>query len=249
MQDTLYVCDAYKGLLSVNLRSDQPRPTVLVTSVNQKPLVFANDLDVSSTGMIYFTDSSARYERRDVILEVLEGSATGRLLAYNPATGTTSQLLESLPFPNGVTLSHDGAEVLVALTTRAQVLAYNIETGVTRTFAENLPGNPDNIRRTKTGSYYIGCSTKRSQPFSLMDAASTWPTVRMLAAKLLPASLILALIPAYGVVVEIDATGKVIDTLQDPTGRTPWISESDEHDGYLYFGSWKNKFLARVPLQ
>ena len=43
-----------------------------------RPLNFLNDLDVAADDMIYFTDSSDKWTRRENRLLALESSATGR---------------------------------------------------------------------------------------------------------------------------------------------------------------------------
>jgi len=46
--------------------------------IDGRPLRFLNDLDIDSDGSVYFTDSSG-YQRRDFILDVLDGRGAGRL--------------------------------------------------------------------------------------------------------------------------------------------------------------------------
>jgi len=55
--------------------------------------------------------------------------------------------------------------------------------------------------------------------------------------------------PPYGLVAELDENGKVVESYQDPTGRTAWLSEAIEWEGYMYLASFKNSFLGRIPLQ
>lgn len=53
-------------------------------------------------------------------------------------------------------------------------------------FAENLPGWPDNIRRSGRGTYWVGmASIRRAEQFSLLDMASTRPWIRALIAKVI----------------------------------------------------------------
>ena len=53
---------------------------LLPSSVNidGHPLNFMNDLDIDGDGNIYFTDTSL-YQRRDLLLDILDGRGTGRL--------------------------------------------------------------------------------------------------------------------------------------------------------------------------
>jgi len=81
---------------------------------------------------------------------ILTGEATGRLLRYDPATGSAPTVLASgLSFPNGVALSADGTHVVVAETTRCRLLRHWLRgpaAGTTEPFAD-LPGYPASARR------------------------------------------------------------------------------------------------------
>lgn len=52
----------------------------------------------------------------------------------------------------------------------------------------------------------------------------------------------------YGIIVEIDDKGNIVQSLQSPSGKIARISEVLEHNGYLYLGSWRNRFLGRLKL-
>lgn len=59
----LYIADAYLGLLMVCPGEKFARP--IVTHVDGQPLHFTNGLDIDqNSGIIYFTESSLRYQRR-----------------------------------------------------------------------------------------------------------------------------------------------------------------------------------------
>ncbi|KAF3859367.1 hypothetical protein F7725_021766 [Dissostichus mawsoni] len=80
------------------------------------PFSFLNGLEISSqTGIIYFTDSSSRWGRRHVTLEVIELNSLGRLLSFDPQTGSVTVLLGDLYMPNGIALDH--GTFLVGITT------------------------------------------------------------------------------------------------------------------------------------
>ncbi|XP_071721241.1 protein STRICTOSIDINE SYNTHASE-LIKE 2-like isoform X2 [Rutidosis leptorrhynchoides] len=103
----LYIADAYFGLLVVGPKGGLA--TSLVSQVLGLPLMFTNSLEIDhENGLVYFTDSSQRYTRRDHTLAVLTDDQTGRLLKYNLETKEVNVLLYNLTFPNGVILSQDG---------------------------------------------------------------------------------------------------------------------------------------------
>lgn len=59
----LYIADAYMGLLVVGPGGGLP--TVIVKEVNGSTLLLTNSLEVEGrSAVVYFTDSSARYQRR-----------------------------------------------------------------------------------------------------------------------------------------------------------------------------------------
>jgi hypothetical protein len=70
---------------------------------------------------------------------------------------------------------------------------------------------------------------------------------RKLLAKVASRELLLRVAPKYGITVAVDQEGTIVKSLHDPTGNIAYMSEVDVVDGYLYMGSFKNKFLARVP--
>lgn len=60
----LYIADAYFGLMKVGPEGGVA--TSLATEAGGVPLIFTNDLDIDAEGNVYFTDSSAQYQRRSV---------------------------------------------------------------------------------------------------------------------------------------------------------------------------------------
>jgi len=61
----LYIADAYFGLMKVG--PEGGLATSLANEAEGIPLRFTNDLDIDDEGNIYFTDSSATYQRRLVV--------------------------------------------------------------------------------------------------------------------------------------------------------------------------------------
>src|SRR5580692_1711774 len=74
----------------------------------------ADDLDIAPDGKIYFSDCTTRYEASNYPLEIVEGRPNGRVLCYDPATGTTKKIIKSFYFPNGICVAHDARSVLIA---------------------------------------------------------------------------------------------------------------------------------------
>ncbi|GLJ31437.1 hypothetical protein SUGI_0630870 [Cryptomeria japonica] len=142
----LYIADAYLGLLMVGPQGGLA--TSLVREVDGIPLGFTNDLDIDEEGIVYFTDSSAKYRRRNFMQLVFSAENSGRILKYNPQTKEASVLLSDVQFPNGISLSKDGSFFVYSDSCAGRLKRHWLKgpkAGTTDIFAV-LPGHPDNVR-------------------------------------------------------------------------------------------------------
>ena len=78
-EDNLIVADAVKGLLSIDTKG---QITPLVSEIDGHPINFADDLDIASNGVIYFSDASTRYGLHVFMRDFLEARPWGRLLSF-----------------------------------------------------------------------------------------------------------------------------------------------------------------------
>ncbi|MBA0743666.1 hypothetical protein Gogos_006328, partial [Gossypium gossypioides] len=108
----LYVVDAYFGLLVV--RPNGGTAIRLAISAERVPFKFTNDLDIDTrTRMVYFTDSSILFQRRDADFLISSSDRNGRLLKYNPYTRDVYVLYDGLAFPYGFSLSANNSFIVV----------------------------------------------------------------------------------------------------------------------------------------
>ncbi|BFZ12080.1 hypothetical protein BsWGS_15119 [Bradybaena similaris] len=252
----LIVIDAYYGLFKVNVVTGDYEPLYLSsTPINGKQAQFLNDLDIGPDGKIYFTDSSTRWPRSQFGMVFLEGIPNGRLLMYDPATKTSTQLLDGLLFANGVQLTKDKSAVLVVQTFRLNILKYDLKTKEVTVWAENIPGCPDNIRYSKlSGTYWVGLACIRHKgAFSMIDFLASQPQVRALVAKVFSFKLWEAARQYLGhtdvntMAIEFNEAGSIIGSIQDKTGAViSSISEVESSDGVLYFGSFHSNYIGRL---
>jgi sugar lactone lactonase YvrE len=240
----LIVCDPYKGLLSID---PQGEIKTLATSVDGVLINFADALDISSDGIIYFSDASTKYDLHDDLYGLLESKAYGRFLTYDPATGEVRVLLEGLYFANGVALSPEEDFVLINETYRYKITRYWLKgpnAGTHEIFVDNLPGFPDNISVSKNGTFWVALFTIRNEA---ADKLHPFPTRKNLLAKVPP-----GLWPKpkpYGLVIELDAEGNIIQSLHDPTGENlKEITSAQEYGDYLYLGSLHNDRIGKYKL-
>ncbi len=217
------------------------------------PIVFADAVVVSPNGRIYFSDASTRFGAKQwggpfeaSVLDILEQSATGRVLEHDPATGRTRVVAHGLSFANGLALSADAQHLLVNETGpyrmwRIDVNAQerDVRAGPSpqaRVLLSNLPGYPDNIMRGPDvggqASYWVGLAKPRSYT---VDAMAQHPWLRKLTLRL-PRSL-WPIPPAHGHVFQINEKGDVLKDLQDPSGAYPETTGATQVGKHLYIHS------------
>ncbi|NWI56809.1 APMAP protein, partial [Calyptomena viridis] len=262
--NTLFVADAYYGLYEVDPDTGETKVLVSTkTLIEGQKLSFVNDLTVTRDGRkIYFTDSSSKWQRRDFLLLLLEGTDDGRqvsltqgiLLEYDTVTKEVKVLMVGLRFPNGVQLSPAEDFILVQETTMARIRRYYVSglmKGGADMFVENMPGLPDNIRLSSSGGYWVAMSAVRHNPgFSWLDFLSEKTWIKRIIFKLLSQETVMNFVPRYSLVVELSETGSYRRSFHDPGGVvTPYVSEAHEHHGYLYLGSFQSPYMCRLNLQ
>ena len=241
----LYIADAHKGLLSL---TPDGRLKTLTNEVDGTPIAYADDLDIAENGVIYFSDASTKFGAASngttlaaSLLEIMESKGTGRVLAYDPRMQQTRIIAKGLVFPNGVAMHPDGS-VLVNETGRYRTLKIDPATRRMSDWITNMPGFPDNINPGPNGTFLLGLISPRSD---WLDKNAANPGARKLAMRL-PPSMRPKAVP-YGHIVQLNADGKVLRTLQDPDGAYHDATGAIVHDGQLYVTSLHETDLARRP--
>ncbi|CAI5534592.1 unnamed protein product [Closterium sp. Naga37s-1] len=237
----LYFADAYFGVFKVGRHGGLAQP--VVTRVDGRPLLFANDLDIAASdenGTLYFTDTSTRFHRRNFFVAIMEGWSDGRLMKVDLATGEVEVLARNLAFANGVALSKDQSFLIVCETTKARCMRYWIKgpkAGSTELFLD-LPGLPDNVRLNPRGRFWIALHAKRG---IVIDVLATRPWLRHILMRLpLEVKILYALIVGapHGYLIEVDENGEITEVLEDSLGLVVRaISEVEERKGQLWMGS------------
>ncbi|XP_058202408.1 protein STRICTOSIDINE SYNTHASE-LIKE 2-like [Rhododendron vialii] len=241
----LYIADAYMGLLVVG--TEGGLATKVATQAQGIPFGFTNSLDIDQrTGVVYFSDSSSRFQRRNHISVIVSGDRTGRLMKYNPQSKETTVLLQNLTFPNGVSLSKDGDFILVADTPNCRILKLWLEpsskSGMVEVF-NRLPGFPDNIKRNHRGEFWVGIHAKRGK---FLKWVLSFPLVGQALIKLpFDITKVFARWGGNGLAVRLSGDGDVLEALEDES-RNGWkaVSEVEERDGNLWIGSIRMPFVG-----
>lgn len=252
----MIAADAMKGLLAITADA---RVTVLADRVSSDdPVRYANSVVVAPYGTIYFTDASKRFAPAEwggtyeaSVLDILEQSATGRVLAYDPATMSTRVVAHGLSFANGIALSSDGQSLFVAETgryriwkidSRARDLDVQSGSPQARALLDNLPGYPDNLMRGRDGRIWVGLFRPRNPA---ADGLAQRPFLRKVLLRL--PRFLLPLGDPYGHVFALDEDGRVTDNLQDPSGAYPETTGATETADRLYIHSLHAHTIGWAP--
>lgn len=255
-QGRMIAADAMKGLLAIGADG---RVTLLTDRVSASdPIGYANSVVVAPDATIYFTQSSTRFLPAQwggtypaSVLDVLEQSATGRVLAYDPATAKTRIVAHGLSFANGIALGADGHTLFVNETGRYRLWKINgrangvsVQSGSpqAKVLLDNLPGYPDNLMRGRDGRIWVGLFRPRNPA---ADNLADKPFMRKILLRL-PRSM-LPLGTPYGHVFAIDEDGRVTADLQDPTGAYPETTGVTETADRLYIHSLHAHGIGWLP--
>jgi sugar lactone lactonase YvrE len=238
----LIIADATKGLLSM---AQDGTLSVLATDFEGERMKFVDDLAIGKDGVIYFSDASQRYEYGEDIKELFERRPSGRLIAYDPANGELTLLLDDLYFANGVALSQDETFVLVNETFEHRIMQYWLKgpkAGAAEVFAENLPGYIDNITEAEDGGFWLAVvAARRDDVDNLVDK----PFLRKVVWRVTQATGG-SLVTMHSYAVKLDKDGKLLKSLEDDSGHIYMMTSVLEHKGKLYLGSLLNDGIGII---
>ena len=253
----LIAADAIKGLLSV---SPTRQVTLLTDQADGGPIAYADAVVVARSGKMYFSDASTRFAPKvwggtfeASILDILEQSATGRILEFDPANGQTRVMAQGLSFANGVALSQDEKSLFVNETGKYRVWKLALDANKlqlgdgplpagAQILFDNLPGYPDNLTRGRDGKVWLGFAKPRNPT---IDNFADKPWLRALTLRL-PRAL-WPIPKTYGHVMAFSEDGKVLADMQDPSGSYPESTGVTETADRLYIQSLHAKGLGWMP--
>jgi sugar lactone lactonase YvrE len=255
-QGNLIAADAMKGLLQV---TPDGQVSLLADHVSADDRIrYANSILVDPDGRVLFTDASARFSPADwggtyeaSILDVMEQSATGRVLAFDPASRAVSVVAQGFSFANGIALSADAQSLFVSETGQYRIWkidahAHDLDvrggSPQARVLIDNLPGYPDNLMRGRDGRIWIGLFKPRNPA---ADSLAEKPFMRKFLMRL-PRSWI-PLGESYGHVFAFDEEGRVTEDLQDPGGAYPETTGATETADRLYIHSLHAHVIGWLP--
>lgn len=244
----LYIADSFRGILRWDGASSL---TTVADQIDGAPIVYANQLDVAADGTIYFSNSSDRFDPETMggtkptsILTIWEQSDTGYVARIRP-DGQLDKIATGLVYANGVALSPQQDFLLIAETGRARIHRHWLtgdKAGQTELFLDNLPGYPDNLEAQGDGSYWVSFASPRVPSEALMPYPALRKVIWRLGPMVRPAPI------HRGMLMQVDGSGAVLRTLQDPTGRLGVTTGGRIIDGQLYVMTLDSPWFARMPL-
>jgi sugar lactone lactonase YvrE len=182
------IANAYIGLQRI---SSTGLVRTLLTEVDGRALVYADDLAIAADGTIYFSEASTKFGAKQFsgtyegsLLDIMEHGGHGQIIAFNPKTGDARVIIDDLNFANGVAISDDQSYLLIAETGSYRILKHWLQgpdAGTTEVLIDNLPGFPDNINTGQDGRFWIGLIAPRSE---LLDQLSDNPLIRKIVQRL-----------------------------------------------------------------
>ena len=242
----MIAADAMKGLLAIDAKGEVSLLTDHVS--RDDPVRYANSVVVADDGTVYFTDASTRFSPVDwggtyeaSVLDILEQAASGRVLAFEPSTGSTRVVANGFSFANGVALSGNGSRLFVSETGRYRVWSLDShardihvqrDSAQASVLLDNLPGYPDNLMRGRDGRIWVGLFRPRNPA---ADRLSDKPFMRKVLLRLPRAWLPVG--KPFGHVFAFMENGQVTEDLQDPAGAYPETTGVTETADRLYIHS------------
>jgi hypothetical protein len=173
------VADAYYGLLRVDPKTGVVQPLFdYKQEIQGRVPSFADDLDISKDGTIYWSDVSTTTDYASQLVEYMGNTPTGRLIKFDPKTKENTVLIDGIHFANGVQLSKDEDFVLICETLRSKIFRYFLKgpkAGQQDVFLDGIPGMPDNIRSNGKGGFYVALIVRRQE---FVDVLGPLPIVR-----------------------------------------------------------------------
>eukprot|EP01083_Nonionella_stella_P240665 841148_1 len=234
-------------------------------------IAFADDVDISKSGMVYFSDATDISLERDgnengnestwdavnaYKMDYFRGKRTGRLLRYDPSSAKVDILASGIWFANGIAVDEEERFIMISETSMFRLLKYHLtgpKEGQLEVMVDNLPGMVDGA--DCSGSYCYAPLPSTCPPIikfllSLPPSVEAWlmTLFMMLPKNLTPKPT------RYGGVVEVTrgddiSPSQINRFFQDPKGEhIGFITGVTEHNGKLYLGSLKTNYIGVLDL-
>nr|AGL98097.1 hemomucin [Macrocentrus cingulum] len=237
-----------------------------------------NSVDVAQNGDLYWTVSTTEYKLYDLLQALLSNptgrlmrynaaTKTNEVLIEDLAFANGVKLSDDESF---VLVAETQASRVVKYHLKGS------KRGSSEIFLAGLPGVPDNLHSDGQGNFFVPLVVPADEQHPLLSQSlAPHPNLRKMIVRLLtlielPLKFLdevypnyyakrvihwighgestLFMFPKWATVLRVDASGKVLNVLQNTDEKISGISSALPLDNYLYLGSPWNDYLARVPL-
>ena len=237
--------------------------------------------------VFYVSDASSKWDSDFHVGITAEHESTGRLIRIDEGDLKSPKVVvDYIGFTNGVEMTDDKSGLLYSELNKRRIMIYHLtgkKKGLHEQLVSNLPGEPDNIRRSasKSETYWIALFSgrNRTHPHFFLDRLMDKPKTRKAIAqvvhnlgaglfylgdvfnyyplkdvgfKLKSGFLFATCIASRGLALEIDRSGKILQSLHSPDRSVTALSEVREvTEGgkrVLYLGSYYNYYLGKLVL-
>lgn len=196
---TLFAVDAYFGLKSINVKTGEVKSVfnTHVTPIDGRKSRFFDDVALHEGAgtngghVFYVSDASTKWDSDFHVGITAEHESTGRLVRIDVNSGTAKAVVTGIGFTNGVELTDDRKAVIYSELNSRRLMKYHIsgpKKGKVEVFSDNLPGEPDNVRRSasKQETYWVALFSGRngSHPHFFMDMLQDKPLTRKAIAQI-----------------------------------------------------------------
>jgi sugar lactone lactonase YvrE len=240
----LLVCDAHRGVLSIDPASGAVR--TIVDRIDGVPMLLCDNSSITADGTVYFSDSSTQFDLDHYKGELLAHSGTGRLFRRTP-DGAVDLVADGFQFANGVALSADESWVAVAETAGyciTRIWLSGPQAGRRETLVENLPAFPDNVSLGSDGLIWVALPSPRDTVLDLLlpRPVALRKLVWALPDALQPKPHKTVWVQAY------DADGTLVHDVQTTHPGLYTITGVRERGGVVWLGSLTAPALGRIEL-
>ncbi len=230
----LLVCNAPLGLQAVDVQTGN-HEQIPVEGVTFN---LCNNAHVMTDGTIYVSESSTRYPLDIYLKDLIENTATGRLIRVDP-DGSSTVLIDGLSFANGVVYVPETDMVLVAETATAKIHAVKPD-GSGRTIFAETDGHPDNLSIDADGRIWLAEPSVFNPLLPKLHAAPLLvrKITSSLPAFMQPKPVLCCVVAAY------DAAGNLLERYEGDSGVYHTVTGVRQQDGLVAMGSIEHNGIA-----
>ncbi|MFO7190632.1 MULTISPECIES: SMP-30/gluconolactonase/LRE family protein [Thermocrispum] len=139
------------------------RTEVVLDQVAGRPLRCPTDFAVAADGSVLVTDGSSKHAGQQWVHDLMECNRLGRLVRFDPDSGSADLLADELGYASGVTLTEDGAAAVVSEAWTHRISTFPLDGGQPSVLKQNLPGYPGRLQPAAGGGYWLAMFALRTQ--------------------------------------------------------------------------------------